>query len=488
MEPIFDVAVIGGGSAGFAAARTAAALGARTALVEGAERLGGLCILAGCMPTKALLEASRRWHAIREVDQFGLQAQPIRPDFPAIMARMHRLVSEFAADRQKELTQGDFQLIRAHASFLDPNQVALADPDGRKSFLRARAFVIAAGSRVSHPPLPELSEIGFWDSNTVLHQTQLPKSLIVLGGGPVAVEYAQFFARLGVDVRLVQRGPRLLKRFDSDLTGVLEEALRDEGIGLLTSASLVSASRSGEEKRLRLVQHGAVHELVAEEIFLAAGRTPALEGLHLPAAGIEIDGRAPLVDCHMRTSVPNLFAAGDFVGIEEIVHIAVLQGEVAGENAARLALGRGAPSRQMDYRLTMEVVFTEPELARLGLTEERAHQSSQPLLVARYRFADHGKALLRGTTRGFVKLLAEPERGELLGAGIVGPEASELIHELVALFSFHATAEDLAQLPHYHPTLSEILTYPAEEIARNVAVSQHQRTLPPSPHHRPSIP
>ncbi|MDD2677511.1 MAG: NAD(P)/FAD-dependent oxidoreductase [Methylacidiphilaceae bacterium] len=486
MEPLFDVAVIGGGSAGFAAARTAAATGARTALVESAEQLGGLCILAGCMPTKALLEASRRWHAIREADQFGLQTQPIRADFSAIMARTHRLVSEFAADRQKELTQGGFQLIRAHASFLDPHQVALTYPDGQKSILRAKAFVIAAGSRISHPPLPELAEIGFWDSNTVLRQTELPKSLIVLGGGPVAVEYAQFFGRLGVVVRLVQRGPRILKRFDSDLALVLEEAFRDEGIELFTSASLVSAGRSGEEKRLRLVQHGAVRELVAEEIFLATGRTPAREGLHLPAAGIDFRGRSPVVDFQMRTSVPHLFAAGDFVGIEEVVHIAVLQGEVAGENAARLALGRGEPFRQMDYRLTMEIVFTEPEVARLGLTEAAAHQSGRPVLVARYPFADHGKALLKGTTRGFVKLLAEPKRGELLGAGIAGPEASELIHELVALLSVHATAEELSRLPHYHPTLSEILTYPAEEIARRVAASQ--QNLPPSPHPRPSIP
>ncbi|MDD4932263.1 MAG: NAD(P)/FAD-dependent oxidoreductase [Methylacidiphilaceae bacterium] len=486
MDPLFDVAVIGGGSAGFAAARMAAASGARTALVESAERLGGLCILAGCMPTKALLEASRRWHAIREAEQFGLQAQPIRADFSAIMARMHRLVSEFAADRQKELTQGDFQLIRAHASFLDPHQVALAYPDGQKSILRAKAFVIAAGSRISHPPLPEFSEIGFWDSNTVLRQAELPKSLIVLGGGPVAVEYAQFFGRLGVVVRLVQRGPHLLKRFDSDLAVVLEEAFRDEGIELFTNASLVSAGRCGEEKRIRLVQHGAVHELVAEEIFLATGRTPALEGLHLPAAGIELHGRSPVVDCHMRSSVPHLFAAGDFAGIEEVVHIAVLQGEVAGENAARLALGRGEPLRRMDYRLTMEVVFTEPEVARLGLSEAGAHQSGQPLLVARYPFADHGKALLKGATRGFVKLLAEPKRGELLGAGIVGPEASELIHELVALLSVHATAEDLARLPHYHPTLSEILTYPAEEIARRVAAAEQIPS--PSPHPRQFIP
>lgn len=472
MEALFDVAVIGGGSAGFAAARRAGASGARTALVDGAERLGGLCILAGCMPTKALLEASRRWHAIQEAERFGLRVQPLQADFAAILSRTHRLVSEFAADRQKDLTQGNFQLIRAHATFVDPHQVDLTYPDGQKSSLRAKTFVVAAGSRISHPPLPELREVGFWDSDSVLNQRELPESLIVLGGGPVAVEYAQFFGRLGVAVSLVQRGPRLLKRFDSDLAAVLEEAFRDEGIRVFTNASLISAGRSGERKRLRLLQQGAVQELTAQEIFLATGRAPALEGLHLPAAGIEAHPRAPAVDSEMRTSVPHIFAAGDVVGIEEVVHIAVLQGEVAGENAARQATGHGGPFRQMDYRLTMEVVFTEPEVARLGLTEAGAHHAGRPLLVARYPFADHGKALLEGATRGFVKLLADPKSGELLGAGIAGPEASELIHELTALLSVHATAEDLASLPHYHPTLSEILTYPAEEIAQRVALSR----------------
>ncbi|VVM06444.1 dihydrolipoamide dehydrogenase [Methylacidimicrobium cyclopophantes] len=469
MEPLFDVAVIGGGSAGFAAARTAAASGAHTVLVEGAERLGGLCILAGCMPTKALLESSRRWQAIREAQEFGFEARPIRADFSAILARAHRLVSEFAADRQNDLIHGDFRLIRAHAAFVDPHQLALTYPDGQQSLLRAKTFVLATGSRISHPPLPELSEIGFWDSDTVLEKTELPESLIVLGGGPVATEYAQFFARLGVAVSMIQRGPHLLKRFDSDLSAVLEEAFRDEGIELFTNASLVSAGRSGEQKRIRLVRHGAIQELVAEEIFLATGRTPALERLHLSAAGIDLCQRAPVVDSQMRTTMPHIFAAGDVVGIEEVVHIAVLQGEVAGENAARQARGVGPPFRQMDYRLTMEVVFTEPEIARLGLTEAAARQAGRPTLVARYPFADHGKALLKGMTRGFVKLLADPESGELLGAGIAGPEASELIHELTALLSVHATADDLARLPHYHPTLSEILTYPAEEIARRVA-------------------
>ncbi len=481
MDPLFDVAVIGGGSAGFAAARTAAAFGARTALIDGSERLGGLCILAGCMPTKALLEASRRWHAIGEAELFGLEAQAIRADFPAILARTQRLVSEFAADRQKDLTEGKFQLIRAHAAFLNPHQVELTYHDGQKSILRAKAFVVATGSRISHPPLPELREIGFWDSNTVLEQKELPESLIVLGGGPVAVEYAQFFARLGVGVRLVQRGAHLLKRFDSDLALVLEESFREEGIELWTSSSLVSADWCGEQKRLRLVQRGAVQDLAAREIFLATGRTPALEGLHLPAAGIEAHPRAPAVDSEMRTRAPHIFAAGDVVGIEEVVHIAVLQGEAAGENAAREATGVGGPFRSLDYRLTMEIVFTEPQVARLGLTEAGARLAGRPLLVARYPFADHGKSLLMGATKGFVKLLADPESGELLGAGIVGPEASELVHELVALLSVRATAGDLARLPHYHPTLSEILTYPAEEIDRQVARSRRPGSSPLHP-------
>ncbi len=452
----YDVAVIGGGSAGFAAARVAAGAGLRVTLIDGAKELGGTCILRGCMPSKALLYAAEVRHLCRHAPTWGVLPRETGFDFAAVMARKNAMIREFADFRRRQLENGAFELTRAYARFSGPHSLSLSN--GRA--LSARSIVVATGSTIAPPPLPSLNETGFITSDDALKLPTPPKSLIVLGGGPVALELAQFLARFDTRVTIVQRSPHVLKEFDPDAAAELETALRREGIALFTGTRLVRAERRGDARSVTFAHEGRETTVAADEILLALGRVPATADLNLEAAGVKTDGRGIVADERMQTSAPHIYAAGDCLGRHEIVHIAVAQGETVGYNIAHPF----AP-RKMDYSLMLSVVFTDPQVARVGLTEKEASAQNRVCHAAKYPFNDHGKSILMDTKEGFVKLLADVRAGEILGGCCVGPQAGELIHEIVAAMAGRMTARQLAALPHYHPTLAEIWTYPAEEIA-----------------------
>jgi pyruvate/2-oxoglutarate dehydrogenase complex dihydrolipoamide dehydrogenase (E3) component len=457
----YDLAVIGGGSGGFAAARTAASHGLKTIVLEGGEQVGGLCILRGCMPTKALLYAAEVMHLASHPEPWGIRTEEVSFNFSQVMARKTSLVKSFADYREEQLGGGKFKFKRATASFQDPHTLKLSS--GEK--LTASAFLIATGSCVAPSPVPQLNHLAYLTSDTALELTHLPKSLIVLGGGAVAVEFAQFFARFGVRVAQVQRSPHILHEFDSDAAAVIEEVFRKEGIALYTGTKLLDAKRAGTHKEVTFSHNGQTVRVQAEEIFYGLGRRPNITGLGLEEIGVQIEYERIRTDGYMQTSVPHIYAAGDCTGLHEIAHIAVLQGEVAAHNIAH-------PQRKklMDYRLLSEIVFTEPQVAVVGLTEKRAHVGNINYSVAKYPFNDHGKSLIMEAKDGFVKLLADPINGEILGGCCVGPVGGELIHEIVAAMYKRMTVHELAAMPHYHPTLAEIWTYPAEELAEAIKV------------------
>ncbi|HEY3762600.1 MAG TPA: dihydrolipoyl dehydrogenase [Verrucomicrobiae bacterium] len=450
----FDVAVVGGGSAGYAAARTAAGAGLKTVVIEGGREVGGLCILRGCMPTKALLYMAEVAHMVKNSGLFGTRAKKVSFDFKKVMARKKALIQDFADYRVQQLNSKKFEFVRAGAKFLDPHTLQLTN--GRK--LTAKHFVISTGSTVAPSPLPQLNALGYLTSDDALALKKLPKSLTVLGGGPTACEFAQFFSRFGVKVTLVQRSPHILHDFDSDASAVIETVFRREGIKLFTGTKLLDARRKGRLKSILFEHGGKTVSVVAEEILFALGRVPNTAGLGLENAGVKTGrGRILTNDC-MQSSAPHIFAAGDCAGPYEIVHIAVLQGEAA----ARNIIARN--SARMDYRLLISVVFTEPQLAFVGFTEKEAAARGIKFISASYPFNDHGKSLIMNATDGFVKLLADPKTGEIIGGQCAGPLGGELIHEIAAAMAKRMTVQELAAMPHYHPTLAEIWTYPAEEL------------------------
>ena len=455
----FDVAVIGGGSGGYAAARTAAAAKLKTVVIEGGDEVGGLCILRGCMPTKAMLYAAEVKHLAEHAATWGVRAGKVTFDFAKVMARKNLMIKDFADFRVQQLNAGKFKFIRASAKFLDAHTVALSN--GKK--LTAKHFVIATGSRVAPSPLPQLDKVGFITSDDAVALKKLPKSLIILGGGAIACEFAQFFQRFGVKVTLIQRSEKLLKEFDVDAGAEVEKVFRREGMQVFTGTKLVDAKRKGKLKTVSFEQNGKIISVAAEEILFALGRVPNAAALGLENAGVKTEVGRVVTNSKMQTSAPHIFAAGDVCGPHEIVHIAIQQGETAVHNILKLK-----SPRAMDYRLLISVVFTEPQVATVGLTEKTARENKISFLAASYPFNDHGKSLIMEAKDGFVKLLAHPKTGEILGGECVGPSGGELIHEIVTAMAKRMTVRELAATPHYHPTLAEIWTYPAEELAEQI--------------------
>jgi pyruvate/2-oxoglutarate dehydrogenase complex dihydrolipoamide dehydrogenase (E3) component len=468
----FDVAIIGGGSGGYAAARTAVADGLKTVVIEGGKEVGGLCILRGCMPTKAMLYAAEVKHLAEMGPVWGVHPGKVGFDFKRVMARKDEQIKDFADCRAKQLNDGRFKFIRGNAKFLDAHTLEItslatgakrrASP-GAGQIITAKNFVVATGSKVSPSPLPELDEIGYLTSDDAVSLKKLPKSLIILGGGLIACEFAQFFARFGTKVTIVQRGRQLLSEFDADAGTEITKVFHREGMGVFTGTKLVSAGRRGKLKTITFEQGHKKVTVAAEEILFALGRVPDIASLQLQNAGVKVEDGRIVTNQQMRTSARHIYAAGDCTGLHEIVHIAIHQGEVAAHNIS-------GKSRWTDYRLMITVVFTDPQVAITGLTEKIAKERGIKFLTASYPFNDHGKSLLMEAKDGFVKLLADPKTGKIIGGACIGPWGGELIHEIVAAMAKHMTVKELAAMPHYHPTLAEIWTYPAEELMEKIPV------------------
>lgn len=476
----FDLAVIGGGSAGYAAARTASTAGLSTVVIEGGNEVGGLCILRGCMPSKVLLYAAEVLHQARRADTWGIKIKSAGFNFARVMRRKAQRIAEFADYRRQQLENGKFTFIRANAKFVDAHPIKINLTGGRADLqvgqdaqqrvptkfgttLTARHFIIATGSVISPPPLTFLANIGYLTSDDALSLKKLPRSLIVLGGGAIACELAQFFARFDVKVTMIQRSPHVLKEFDADAAAVAEQVFRREGVKLFTGTKLLGARRNGKGKVVEFEQNGKRRRAEADEILLALGRTPNTAKLGLDLAGVKTENARIISNTRMQTSAPHIYAAGDCTGPHEVVHIAIQQAEIAAHNILH-----PRKPRRVDYRLLTNVVFTDPQVATVGLTEKAAAASGIPFLAASYPFNDHGKSLIMEALDGFVKLLANPRTGEILGGCCIGPIGGELIHEITAAMAKHMTVHELAAMPHYHPTLAEIWTYPAEELAEQI--------------------
>ncbi|GAB4173163.1 MAG: dihydrolipoyl dehydrogenase [Terrimicrobiaceae bacterium] len=462
----YDLAVIGGGSAGYAAARTAVSEGLRTAVVEGGREVGGLCILRGCMPSKTLIESANRLLSMKDAAEFGLRCESPRAILPEVIARKRRLIGEFADYREGQLRDGRFDFVRGFARFTGPDTVTIRPMDGSPEFtLHARSFVITTGSTHAVPPVSGLAETGFLTSDDILEAESLPDSLIVLGAGPVALEMAHYAAAVGVRVTIIQRSPHFLSGVDTDVSKVVKDSFSRRGMKIFTGTKIENVYRGQDGQcRVSFSHEGKTKEVAAEAVFNGLGRIPATDQLGLSAAGVKLDGRTIVTAPTQQTSSSHIFAAGDVCGPFEVVHIAITQGEIAARNAARLLRGEPA-SEEADCRLFLFAVFTEPQVAVVGLGEDQAHERGLDVITASYPFGDHGKSLVMAEEHGMVKLIADRATRKILGGSAVGPHASELIHEIVVAMAFHSTADQLAKIPHYHPTLSEIWTYPAEELA-----------------------
>lgn len=456
----YDLLVIGGGSAGYSAASKAAQSGARVGLIEGAKEMGGLCILRGCMPSKALIESANRNLIASQAEEFGLDITVKAPCFERIMERKRALIKDFSSYRVEQLENGNFELIRGEACFLDAHRIEVKG----RGILEAKTILIATGSQVVIPPIDGLKEVGYWTSDDILELEQLPKSIAVLGGGAIAVEMAHFLSGLGVEVTLIQRSGFLLSSMDRECGEALAKSFEERGMRVLCETSIQRVEPCGEQKILYIKHQGDLVEVRVSAILCAFGRRPHIEGLELEKAGVLLDKGKVAINAHMQTNIPHIFGAGDVSSPYDLVHIAVEQGEIAAENALSLIEGKQV-KKAIDYRLKLMGVFSEPQVASVGKSQREAEAEGLEVLVASMDFNDFGKGMIHGEKHGFVKLIVDKNSREIVGASAVGPYVTDMIHEIVVAMAFHATAGQLLKIPHYHPTLSEIWTYPAEDLA-----------------------
>ncbi len=457
MAEHYGCVVIGGGSAGYAAARTAKAQGKTVAIVDGGAELGGLCILRGCMPSKTLIYAAEILHHARQGATFGLEIPSADPDMERVQARKRAIIADFASYRAEQLQSNAFTLHREHGRFVSPDTLRLS---GSGTELTADFFVIATGSVPWFPDVPGLDDPHVWTSDDVLDLAYLPESVIVLGGGVVACELAQYLRRIGSRVTMIQRSPRILREVCHKASDVVQEAFGDEGIELYTDTTLRRVERTGLGFRVHFRHIAHETSVEAAHVLCTLGRVPNTAPLGLEAAGVELRSSGHIrVDAMQRTSNPRIYAAGDVCGPVEIVHLAIMQGEVAANH------GSGGEPAPVDYDLATRVYFTDPQVAAVGLDERELKARGIAYREASYPFNDHGKSILMNASHGYVRVFARESDGLILGAECVGKDAGELIHAMAVAVALKARCGDLLKAHWYHPTLSEIWTYPLEDLA-----------------------
>ncbi len=446
----FDLVVLGGGPGGYVAAIRASQLGLRVALIE-KEGLGGTCTHKGCIPTKALLRSAEIYRLARAGEEFGIRADNIRFDLRAAMARKDRIVSRLAKGIESLLALNGIELFRGEGR-LRPGGVVEVKGEGAPSEVRFEKLIIATGSSPLWLPIPGAQSSGVITSDEALKLEEVPNSLVIIGGGAVGLEFAALFGDIGSSVTVLEMMPQVLPGEDQEAAEALAKALRRRGIAIETGSKVSSIENgSGGLKLVRASGNGGQRAFEGQLVLMAAGRAPNTKGLGLEGAGVAMDGSGRIiVNDRMETNVPGVFAVGDAVGKQMLAHSAMAEGIIAAENAA------GLDSR-MDYATIPRCVYGEPEVASVGLSEAEARETHGNVIVGRFPMLANGRALTLGEREGFVKLVADAEYKALLGAQIVGPNASELIHELAVAMRSECTLECLAEAIHAHPTLAEAI-------------------------------
>ena len=446
-----DVAVLGGGPAGYVAALRAAQLGARVVLIE-RERVGGTCLNIGCIPTKALTTSTELLLRARRGHEFGLAISTAEPDLPALMEYKQGAVDALVGGVEHLLRRAGVTLLRGTGNLAAPTTLEVRPESGDAISVSASRVILAPGSITARPPIPGLDLPGVITSTEALDISDVPARLVVVGGGVIGLEFACIYEALGSRVTVLEMMPTLLPGgTDEALAQRLALLLRRRGMSIVTGVQVaeIVPSRSGLAATYRDAK-GALFTIEGDHILAAMGRWPNTDGFGLAEVGVKMNGRAIAVDEHLATSVPNVWAVGDAVGGMMLAHKAMVDGRVAAENAC-------GGSRTVDYRSVPNVIFTRPEVASVGLTETQARQQEADVKVAQFPFSANPRARLLGDMDGLVKLVCEAESGVVLGVHLIGPHATDLIAEGALAVQLGATADDLAWTTHAHPTLSEAM-------------------------------
>lgn len=444
----FDVAVIGGGPAGYVAALRAAQLGGRVALMEEGE-LGGTCLNVGCIPTKTLLHSAGLFAAVKNAEAFGVEVEGVRLNLAVAQARKVQVVRRLTGGVAGLLQQAGVRLVRGTARLTRAGRVAVDGPEPRE--LQARSVILATGSTAADLPVARFDGRTIVSSTDALALTEIPPRLAIVGGGVIGCEFADLFHSFGSTVTVLEAEGQLLPREDEELARLLERRFRRSGLTVLTGARLESTAVKPDGGAALTVRQADGRELVVEAdlVLVAVGRRPRTEGLGLEELGVRLERGAIAVDERQQTSMPGLYAAGDVTGGWQLAHVAFHEGAAAAEQAMGRRGGR------VRREAVPRCVYTHPELAAVGLTEREARERYDEVQVGRFPFAANGKALALGESDGLVKVIAEPRYGQVVGVGLVGPGATELVAEAALAVAEECTLDELSEVIHAHPTLAE---------------------------------
>ncbi|MEX0917324.1 MAG: FAD-dependent oxidoreductase [Candidatus Paceibacterota bacterium] len=440
----YDVIVLGGGTAGANAARTAAKEGAKTLLIHNSDYIN-LCVERGCMPSKSLLASS----------EMVLHGE-MKADMEKILERKDRHVERFLKGILESFEVDPYDVWEGEASFLAQERgISVELSTGEKREAHADRYVIATGSKTSIPPIPGIEDANYLTSDDLMENklTKIPSSIVIIGGGPIGLEFATFFSNLGTDVTLIEQG-KLLPRFDPEFGEIMREALEAKGIVVLEETKVVGVESTTRSSDVSFEKRGEKKKETckAEVLLIATGRAPNTEGLKVKNIALNVKKGGPLVcDDAMCTGVSNVYAAGDVTRTIQLLHAAAWEGRVAGFNAAH-----GADVGHVDFDfLSMSVIFSDPRVAHFGLSVSEAKERGKRFVVSSINFPETGRAITMGVEHGRWQLVVEKGTGKILGSTIVGPQADELIHQPFLVQQLAGTVDRVAELYAYHPTLSE---------------------------------
>lgn len=448
----FDLAIIGGGPGGYTAAEKAAQAGLQVVLFE-QEDLGGTCLNRGCMPTKALLHSAETFAALGKAEVLGVQAQGVGYDFGAMHRRKDEVVTTLRQGVEKLMKGSKVTVVKGQACI---EAAGLIRCQGEA--YEGKDIIIATGSQVSYPPIPGIDLPGVWNSRDILEGGgQDFQSLVIVGGGVVGVECATLYRCLGCTVTVLEAADHILPFMDKEIAQRLTMILKKQGVSVEAKASVQKIEGTPGEMQVTYVdKKGAEHTVSAQGVLAAAGRKANIEGLFGPDFSLELERGAIVGDADGRTSVPHVYVIGDAKARNiQLAHVASAQGE----NAVAAILGKKPP---LDLSVVPSCVYTNPEIASVGLTEEGAKAQALPVKTGKYLTGANGKCLIEGSESGYVKLVTDRDSGKLLGAQLVCPRATDLVGELALAIQKGLTAEELAEVIHPHPTFSEMLYGAAE--------------------------
>jgi len=453
----YDLAVIGGGSAGLTAAAIAGRVGAKTILID-KERLGGDCTHYGCVPSKSLIRCAKVAHTARHAHRYGTRTAQVEVDYGRVAEYVREAIAEIESHETPEIVaQQGVEVAFGGARFLSATRIQVGERE-----IEATNSVLAVGSGAFAPSLPGLDESGAIDHVGLFELNVLPRRIAVLGAGPIGMEMGQALARLGAEVTILQRGERILKRDDEELADLLAGYVRDE-LRLVCNARVREARAAHGVKQIVYEADGKEATLDCDAILVAVGRKPHLEGLGLEAAGVACTERGVIVDAKLRTTARNIWACGDCTGSMQFTHFAEAQARVAARNALFLGSQSFEPAR------TPWVTFTDPELAHVGMTEAEAGAAHEKVEVFRYPYEKLDRAICEGETHGLAKIVTAPS-GRILGASILGPRAGEAITEVVIAMNAGITLQKLSSFVHPYPVMNRIIRRLGDErfLARGV--------------------